>query len=71
MAGAKLVLTYNRTAPPAELKERCLKFGAGGVEFVKCDVADLEGCDGLVKKVSLFLLFFLSRVLSFEFGWDG
>jgi len=58
VAGARLVLTYNRTAPPAELKERCLKFGAGGVEFVKCDVADLEGCEGLVKKVSLFLLFF-------------
>ena len=53
MAGAQLVLTYNRTAPPAELRERCLRFGAGGVEFVGCDVSGLEGCEGLVGKVSL------------------
>ena len=58
MAGAKLVLTYNRTAPSPELKERCLRFGAAGVEFVGCDVSGLEGCEKLVEKVSSFFLAF-------------
>jgi hypothetical protein len=53
VAGAALVLTYNRTPPPAELRERCLRFGATAVEFVACDVSSLEGCEGLVKKVCL------------------
>jgi NAD(P)-dependent dehydrogenase (short-subunit alcohol dehydrogenase family) len=53
VAGARLVLTYNNTPPPAELKKRCVQFGAAGVEFVKCNVAELEGCEGLVRKVSL------------------
>lgn len=51
MAGSKLVLTYNNTPPPAELKERCLKFGASDVTFIKCNVAQLEGCQDLVKQV--------------------
>ncbi|KAK4152209.1 hypothetical protein C8A00DRAFT_35120 [Chaetomidium leptoderma] len=50
VAGAKLVLTYNNTPPPAELKERCVRFGTAGVEFVKCNVAELEGCEALVKQ---------------------
>ncbi len=57
MAGAKLVLTYNRTAPSPELRERCLRFGAEGVEFVGCDVSGLEGCEELVKKVGLIFFF--------------
>jgi hypothetical protein len=56
VAGAKLVLTYNKTPPPAELRERCLEFGAGGVAFVKCNVAELGGCEELVKEVSCLLL---------------
>jgi hypothetical protein len=51
------VLTYNNTPPPAELRERCLRFGAEAVEFVKCNVAELEGCEALVKEVSFYLLF--------------
>ncbi|AEO67846.1 uncharacterized protein THITE_2049423 [Thermothielavioides terrestris NRRL 8126] len=50
VAGAKLVLTYNKTVPPPALTERCLRFGAGAVEFVQCDVAQLEGCEALVRK---------------------
>ncbi|KAH6623790.1 hypothetical protein F5144DRAFT_584317 [Chaetomium tenue] len=50
VAGAALVLTYHRTPPPAELQERCVRFGAAAVEFVKCDVSALEGCEGLVGK---------------------
>lgn len=61
VAGAKLVLTYNKTPPPAELRERCVRFGAGGVEFVKCNVAELEGCEQLVREVS-FLRRTCSRV---------
>ncbi|KXX79676.1 Dehydrogenase/reductase SDR family member 7B [Madurella mycetomatis] len=52
VAGGKLVLTYNNTPPPAELKERCERFGAAAVEFVKCNVGELEGpagCEALVK----------------------
>ncbi|KAK4247555.1 hypothetical protein C7999DRAFT_31973 [Corynascus novoguineensis] len=50
VAGAKLVLTYNNTPPPPELKEKCIRFGAVGVEFVRCNVAELEGCEALVKQ---------------------
>ncbi|KAK3904701.1 hypothetical protein C8A05DRAFT_42264 [Staphylotrichum tortipilum] len=50
VAGAKLVLTYNRTAPGEELRERCVRFGAAGVEFVGCDVSSLEGCEAVVEK---------------------
>ncbi|KAK4162363.1 hypothetical protein QBC43DRAFT_290977 [Cladorrhinum sp. PSN259] len=50
VAGAKLVLTYNRTAPPPELKDRCLKLGAASVDFIKCNVAELEGCESLVNQ---------------------
>jgi NAD(P)-dependent dehydrogenase (short-subunit alcohol dehydrogenase family) len=52
VAGAKLVLTYYNTPPPAELEGRCLGFGAAGVEFVRCDVGELGGCEGLVREVS-------------------
>ncbi|KAK4675498.1 hypothetical protein QC764_504740 [Podospora pseudoanserina] len=50
VAGAKLVLTYNRTPPPPELEERCLRFGAADVSFIKCDIAELGGCEALVKE---------------------
>ncbi|KAL2151476.1 hypothetical protein VTH82DRAFT_6574 [Thermothelomyces myriococcoides] len=50
VAGAKLVLTYNNTPPPPELKEKCMRFGAAQVGFVKCNVAELEGCESLVKQ---------------------
>ncbi|KAK4229194.1 hypothetical protein QBC38DRAFT_472853 [Podospora fimiseda] len=50
VAGAKLVLTYNRTPPPPELKERCRKLGAASVDFIKCNVADEEGCESLVSQ---------------------
>ncbi|KAK3391478.1 hypothetical protein B0T20DRAFT_423838 [Sordaria brevicollis] len=51
VAGAKLVLTYNNTPPPTTLKERCVNLGASDVSFVKCNVAELKGCEDLVKQV--------------------
>ena len=51
VAGANLVLVYNRTKPPTELSERCTRFGASAVTFVQCNVSDLESCEGLVKQV--------------------
>ncbi|KAH7628324.1 hypothetical protein B0T09DRAFT_346417 [Sordaria sp. MPI-SDFR-AT-0083] len=51
VAGAKLVLTYNNTPPPTTLREKCVDLGAGDVAFVKCNVAELEGCEDLVKQV--------------------
>ncbi|KAK4142891.1 uncharacterized protein C8A04DRAFT_29468 [Dichotomopilus funicola] len=50
VTGANLVLSYYNTPPPAELKEKCVRYGAGGVEFVKCNVAELEGCERLVNR---------------------
>ncbi|KAK1781489.1 hypothetical protein QBC45DRAFT_405630 [Copromyces sp. CBS 386.78] len=50
VAGAKLVLTYNNTPPPATLKERCINLGASGVIFIKCNVAELKGCEDLIKQ---------------------
>ncbi|KAK1753393.1 hypothetical protein QBC47DRAFT_453283 [Echria macrotheca] len=50
VAGAKLVLTYNRTPPPSSLTERCVKFGASSIDFVSCDVSSLEGCEALVQR---------------------
>jgi NAD(P)-dependent dehydrogenase (short-subunit alcohol dehydrogenase family) len=68
VAGAKLVLTYNKTPPPPELRERCVEFGAGGVTFVKCNVAELGGCEELVKEVSF--LWFTSALLGLAWlGW--
>ena len=53
VAGTKLVLTYNRTPPPAELEARCLRLGAASVHFIKCNVAELGGCQSLVDQVYL------------------
>ncbi|KAK0625420.1 hypothetical protein B0T17DRAFT_492224 [Bombardia bombarda] len=50
VAGAKLVLTYNNTPPPPALKDKCLSLGAGSVTFIRCNVAQLDGCEDLVKQ---------------------
>lgn len=50
-AGAKLILTYNNTPPAPALSARCLELGASSVEFIKCNVASLEGCQYLVDQV--------------------
>ncbi len=50
-AGAKLFLVYNSTPPSENLKESCLKLGASGVTFVKCNVSQLERCEELIKQV--------------------
>ncbi|KAK3321987.1 hypothetical protein B0H66DRAFT_553055 [Apodospora peruviana] len=50
VAGANLALTYNNTPPPPALKERCLDLGASAVTFIKCNVAELEGCEELVRQ---------------------
>ena len=52
VAGAKLILVYNRTPPPATLEERCVRFGAAAVTFIQCNVSELESCRALVQKVS-------------------
>lgn len=51
VAGAKLILTYNNTPPSPALSARCLELGASSVEFIKCNVASLEGCQDLVNQV--------------------
>lgn len=51
VAGAKLILTYNNTPPSPAFSTRCLELGAASVEFVKCNVASLEGCQDLVNQV--------------------
>ncbi|KAL1863067.1 hypothetical protein VTK73DRAFT_6492 [Phialemonium thermophilum] len=51
VAGAKLVLVYNRTVPPKSLEEQCVKLGAASVAFVQCDVSKLEACEGLMQQV--------------------
>ncbi|KAL2129101.1 hypothetical protein VTI74DRAFT_8218 [Chaetomium olivicolor] len=50
VAGAKLVLTYLRTPPAREYKERCVQLGAQAVEFVECDVAEWKECGGVVRR---------------------
>lgn len=52
VAGANLLLVYNRTEPPGTLKERCLDLGASGATFMKCNVAELSQCEDLVRQVS-------------------
>ncbi|KAB5585181.1 hypothetical protein GE09DRAFT_944958 [Coniochaeta sp. 2T2.1] len=51
VAGAKLVLVYNRTRPSPEFEARCASLGARGVTLIQCNVADLEGCKSLVAQV--------------------
>lgn len=51
VAGGRLVLTYNRTAPAADLRDRCLHLGAAGVRFAQCNVGDLASCEALVQGV--------------------
>ncbi|KAB5559600.1 hypothetical protein GE09DRAFT_61438 [Coniochaeta sp. 2T2.1] len=51
VAGAKLVLVYNRTRPSLEFEARCASLGARGVTLIQCNVADLEGCKSLVAQV--------------------
>lgn len=53
VAGARLVLAYNRTRPPPEFEERCRHLGARGLTLVQCNVADIEGCRSLVRKVHM------------------
>ena len=62
VAGAKLVLTYNRTEPSANLKDRCTKLGASAISFVKCDVSDLESCSSLVDEVHTLFLWLMMPI---------
>ncbi|KAK0713929.1 hypothetical protein B0T26DRAFT_753985 [Lasiosphaeria miniovina] len=50
VAGAALVLTYNNTPPPPGFKDRCLGLGAAAATFVRCNVAELKGCEDLVRQ---------------------
>ncbi|KAH7176169.1 hypothetical protein EDB81DRAFT_850149 [Dactylonectria macrodidyma] len=50
VAGAKLVLVYNRTPAPAGFKERCLGLGATSVTFIQCNISELASCRELVEK---------------------
>lgn len=52
VAGANLVLVYNRTKPSDDLIDRCNKFGASAVSSVQCNVSQLEACETLVQEVS-------------------
>ncbi|CAK7203872.1 hypothetical protein SEUCBS139899_006622 [Sporothrix eucalyptigena] len=51
IAGCRLFLVYNRTAPPATLEARCRELGATNVTYVQCNVSELESCERLVNEV--------------------
>ena len=53
VAGARLVLVYNRT-PPAP-KDHFKNLGAGDSIVLQCDVADLSSCEELVRRVGQVL----------------
>ncbi|KAH7146829.1 hypothetical protein B0J13DRAFT_500713 [Dactylonectria estremocensis] len=53
VAGAKLVLVYNRTPAKPDFKEQCTKLGVSSVTFIQCDISDLTSCRELVKKKSV------------------
>ncbi|KAK8092081.1 Dehydrogenase reductase SDR family member 7B [Apiospora hydei] len=48
VAGAKLVLVFNRTPPAA--KEHFTGLGAADVLAVQCNVAELPSCEELVRQ---------------------
>ncbi|KAI8411397.1 hypothetical protein FOFC_07991 [Fusarium oxysporum] len=50
VAGAKLVLIFNRTPAKPEFKEQCTKLGASSVTFIQCNISDLTSCRELVAK---------------------
>ena len=52
IAGAILVLVYNRTVPSAAVKQKCLDLGATNVTLLKCNVSDSNECSKLVETVS-------------------
>ncbi|KAI1849972.1 hypothetical protein JX265_003345 [Neoarthrinium moseri] len=52
VAGARLVLVYNRTEPPASFLSKCQELGASSVTSLKCDVSELEGCESLLNEVN-------------------
>lgn len=51
VAGARLVLTYNRTPPADTLKQRCESLGASQVTFVQCDVSNQGSIEKLISEV--------------------
>ncbi|KAF5534518.1 Dehydrogenase reductase SDR family member 7B [Fusarium phyllophilum] len=67
VAGATLVLVYNRTVPSPELKNNCATLGAGPIYLIKCNISDYDDCQGLVGKVwcTSFLRLFLVAIMTF------
>lgn len=51
VAGANLVLVYNRTKPSETLLSRCKSFGASAISCVQCNVSELAACENLVQQV--------------------
>ncbi|KAK1771921.1 NAD(P)-binding protein [Phialemonium atrogriseum] len=51
VAGATLVLVYNRTKPSEALLDRCRTFGASAISTLQCNVSQLENCEKLVQQV--------------------
>jgi NAD(P)-dependent dehydrogenase (short-subunit alcohol dehydrogenase family) len=52
IAGANLILAYNRNQPSPDLLNRCRTLGATAVKPIQCNVSDFESCQDLIKEVS-------------------
>lgn len=52
VAGAHLILTYNRNKPSLDFLNRCRALGAAAAKPIHCNVSDLDSCQNLIKQVS-------------------
>ncbi|KAF4342272.1 Dehydrogenase reductase SDR family member 7B [Fusarium beomiforme] len=50
VAGANLILAYNRNQPSLEFISRCRALGAAAVTPIQCNVTDLNSCQILIKE---------------------
>ncbi|EXL91416.1 hypothetical protein FOIG_15453 [Fusarium odoratissimum NRRL 54006] len=51
VAGAHLVLTYNRNKPSLDFLNRCRALGAAAATPIHCNVSDLDSCQNLIKEL--------------------
>ncbi|EGZ69336.1 hypothetical protein NEUTE2DRAFT_47915, partial [Neurospora tetrasperma FGSC 2509] len=50
VTGPILVLTYNNTPPTTTLRERCVNLEASDVFSIKCNAAEFNGCEDMLKR---------------------
>ncbi|EWZ46068.1 hypothetical protein FOZG_06253 [Fusarium oxysporum Fo47] len=51
VAGAHLILTYNRNKPSLDFLNRCRALGAAAAKPIHCNVSDLDSCQNLIKQL--------------------